>query len=393
MITRVRVKNFRSIADADVELGPLTVLVGRNGSGKSAFIDALRFVRDATQIGLDLAVERRAGLQVMKHHFSIGEVFIAFDFEFVIENKKSQYGFSLTTSNQNIYVSSEYCKVAADFPKENSEFSVKSGRLVNISDETLSTVKNYQTDLQIEHMSLALPIMAAVSRNFSLVRDALDGNYYTEFSRGLWIPQTPLPNDEMKDMGINFASVLQKLARTDAIIPVNNALSRIVSDIKSLRCIELGDFLLPQVEHEYVNDGHKNTIWRDLGQESAGTVRASALLVALKQIISPQKRMSPLAIEEPEIALHPGALAVMADEIREAASSRQIIITTQSPDLISRFRAEELRVVERVNGATQIGRLDETQREVIERELFSAGDLLRIEGLRPEPVRAPSTGE
>ena len=43
-------------------------------------------------------------------------------------------------------------------------------------------------------------------------------------------------------------------------------------------------------------------------------------------------------------------------------------------------------IVERANGVTRIGPLDEIQREAINEELFSAGDLLRIEGLRGEPV-------
>ena len=46
MIHRFRVQNFKSIADVDVELSPVTVLVGRSGTGKSNFVHALRFLRD-----------------------------------------------------------------------------------------------------------------------------------------------------------------------------------------------------------------------------------------------------------------------------------------------------------------------------------------------------------
>ena len=46
MIHRFRVQNFKSIADVDVELSPVTVLVGRSGTGKSSFVQALRFLRD-----------------------------------------------------------------------------------------------------------------------------------------------------------------------------------------------------------------------------------------------------------------------------------------------------------------------------------------------------------
>ena len=42
-LKRVRIRNYKSLVNCDVELGALTVLVGRNGSGKSNFLDALRF--------------------------------------------------------------------------------------------------------------------------------------------------------------------------------------------------------------------------------------------------------------------------------------------------------------------------------------------------------------
>ena len=46
MIHRFRVQNFKSIVDVDVDLSPVTVLVGRSGTGKSNFVQALRFLRD-----------------------------------------------------------------------------------------------------------------------------------------------------------------------------------------------------------------------------------------------------------------------------------------------------------------------------------------------------------
>ena len=46
MIHRFRVQNFKSIVDVDVDLSPVTVLVGRSGTGKSSFVQALRFLRD-----------------------------------------------------------------------------------------------------------------------------------------------------------------------------------------------------------------------------------------------------------------------------------------------------------------------------------------------------------
>src|ERR1700691_897726 len=60
-LRRVRISGYKSIAFCDVELQPFTILVGRNGSGKSNFLDALAFLRDSLALGLPEAVRRHGG--------------------------------------------------------------------------------------------------------------------------------------------------------------------------------------------------------------------------------------------------------------------------------------------------------------------------------------------
>ena len=61
-ITKVWAKNFRSIEHAELELDPLTVLVGPNASGKSNLLDILGFLSDAARDGLKTAITRRGGI-------------------------------------------------------------------------------------------------------------------------------------------------------------------------------------------------------------------------------------------------------------------------------------------------------------------------------------------
>ena len=46
MISRLAIKNFRSLRDVELRPGPLTVLIGANGAGKSNILDALRFLKE-----------------------------------------------------------------------------------------------------------------------------------------------------------------------------------------------------------------------------------------------------------------------------------------------------------------------------------------------------------
>lgn len=73
-VRRVRVRGFRSIAGCDVSLGSLTVLLGFNASGKSNFLDVLRFVADAVSTSPAQAVADRGGLGALLHRSSHGAV-------------------------------------------------------------------------------------------------------------------------------------------------------------------------------------------------------------------------------------------------------------------------------------------------------------------------------
>src|SRR5687767_5882789 len=60
-LRRVQIQGYKSLARCDVRLHPLTILVGRNGAGKSNFLDALAFLRDVVEFGASEAVTRRGG--------------------------------------------------------------------------------------------------------------------------------------------------------------------------------------------------------------------------------------------------------------------------------------------------------------------------------------------
>jgi predicted ATPase len=103
------------------------------------------------------------------------------------------------------------------------------------------------------------------------------------------------------------------------------------------------------------------------------------LLTALIQSPPP----SLLAIEEPELAIHPGALTVIRDFIVEAQRHTQIILTTHSPELLDHFEADYIRVVHRAGDATRISPMDEDQRNAVRDSLATLGEVLRHEGLKP----------
>src|SRR6267154_3935173 len=69
-LRRVRIRGYKSIAFCDVSLQSLTILVGRNAAGKSNFLDALAFLRDALRYNVAEALRRRGGIDNVLHRTS-----------------------------------------------------------------------------------------------------------------------------------------------------------------------------------------------------------------------------------------------------------------------------------------------------------------------------------
>ena len=94
----------------------------------------------------------------------------------------------------------------------------------------------------------------------------------------------------------------------------------------------------------------------DVHDLSDGTLRAIALLAALAQ---PEQTLPKLiAIDEPELGLHPAAIGIIASLVRSVSTRAQILVATQSPALLDEFAPEEVAVIETRDGESTVRRLD-----------------------------------
>jgi predicted ATPase len=205
--------------------------------------------------------------------------------------------------------------------------------------------------------------------------------FYTIYPNDLREPQrlsNPYPFDER---GQNLAAVLRDIKSNNprAAELINDAMGAAVEGVQEYSVSEVGTFLVTRLHH-HISQRRGQDLTLDLAQESDGTLRMLGMLTAMYQ----EPPRSLVALEEPESTIHPGALGVLSDVLQEASLRSQVIITTHSPDLISNFPADVLRVVEKEDGVTRVGPVSEAQRGAIAEKLFSAGELMRIEGLRRE---------
>ena len=140
---------------------------------------------------------------------------------------------------------------------------------------------------------------------------------------------------------------------------------------------EIGD----SIELEWFHADDPDTV---LGprQLSDGTLRFICLTTLLLQPVELQPEL--ILVDEPELGLHPSALALLAEMLQHAGDSRQVVASTQSADLVSEFEPEDVVVVDRREGASTFTRLDRDDlREWLEE--YALGELwkMNIFGGRP----------
>lgn len=382
-LKRVRIRNYKSIKFCDVELEPLTVLVGRNGSGKSNFVDALGFLRDVVTKNLSIAIDDHGS----RHRLLYGSATTGcIEFAIVAEVDDHMAGRRMEL---------EY-EIAVDFPSEGGGLlSVEKARMRRVGDPPSVTrlgfeVRHTREVADVEFIGDEWPKLTPMNgiglRNRSflgflaeprllqfadLLSRVLAYNFAPHEFR---IPTESQPDTYLDPRGIHLPSVITTTRNRDPwlIERVSQYLKVITETVEFKR-------VLPLVSHETLEfhvRANGSSFDLPAASMSDGTLRALATLVAVFQetYAGPP---SLVAIEEPETSLHPAASAALVDALDEATGRTQVLITTHSTELLDNetIRPDNIRVVEMIDGETVVAKVDEATVEIVERRLDSLGGL------------------
>ncbi|MCX6347894.1 MAG: AAA family ATPase [Candidatus Aureabacteria bacterium] len=384
-LRRVILKNYKSIASCSVNLGPLNFLVGANGAGKSNFLDALRFVSESLNSSLDHALRERGGIAEVRRrtsgrsghptHFRISLRFCLPD------DTKGLYAFRVGSRKKGSFeVQEEECHVYKQALEERF-FKVESGHVVDSKASVKTSVMPPASD---DRLYL---VAAAGLPDFRPIYDALfHMGFYNLNPDKIRELQTPDAGELLRRDGGNLASVLDLMKKENKISRqrVVEFLSKVVPGVQDVMVKRVGK----KETLEFHQVGSNETPWRFTAENmSDGTLRALGVLTALFQSANGGAKRIPLVgIEEPEMAVHPGAAGVLRDALSTAAERTQVVATSHSPDLLDdkSIHADSILVVLNVNGETEIGPLKETDRSAILDHLCTAGELLRTTKLEPD---------
>lgn len=356
-LSRLVLRGYKSITECDLEVGALNVLIGANGAGKSNFIGFFCLISQILDQQLQTSVGLAGGPDALLHYGrkTIEELHA----EMYFGNNGYRFTLRPTQDNRMMFAyEALWCNGHGDYRPASGHFETyvetQKGRTA-IYEFVVPAMRSWR----LYHFHDTS--VSALSKQIHNIND----------------------NEFLREDARNIGAFLLRLKMHH-----DEHYRRIVRAIRLVAPF-FGDF------HLRATVDHTQRIqleWTEHGQDepftasalSDGTLRFICLATVLLQ---PEAYMpKTLLIDEPELGLHPFAITVLAGLIKSAVQDHQVIISTQSVELVNEFDAQDLIVVDKHQGASTFKRLDMA---VLEEWLseYSLGELWKKNILGGRPGR------
>jgi predicted ATPase len=346
MINQISIKNFKSIQKLTLALSPLNILIGANGAGKSNFISFFKFLNNLYNQQLQNYIAEQAGAENILH--------------FGLKKSDNLTG-NIQFDNKNMY----YFTLKAN--KEGSLYFEKEGTRFNAYDvfwDDVPIVDSNRESKLIEFKHGRYHYVNYYMKSFKIF-------HFHDTSNTAKIKHKGNIDDNsfLRENGQNLAAYLYFLQEKHP-----KDFKKIEMVIRSIAPFFDSFILKP----DRIREDQIRLEWKEKNSDmylnathlSDGTLRFMALATLLLQPDLPKV----IIIDEPELGLHPFAINKLAGLIKKASAQSQIIIATQSVNLIDNFEPEDIITVDRKENQSVFQRQSsETLKDWINE--YSIGDL------------------
>jgi predicted ATPase len=331
-LDHIQVTGFKSIHKLDLDLNPLNILIGANGSGKSNFISLFKLLNEIVSGNFQIYVSQSGGADAFLYYGRKETD------EITVELNAGQNAYRcswLPTADNTLIFGSETCTFFGDYVDKKDYLIGRGNRESNLPERAKTNrvaryVLQHLKSWKVYHFHDTSE-SAPVKR-----RGSLNDNQYLRTDAG------------------NLAAFLYRMKATA------NQNYESIRDMVRMVAPFFGDFVLRPIPDSM---DQIQLEWRERGSDypflahhlSDGTLRFMCLATLLLQPDLP----STVIVDEPELGLHPYAITLLASIMRSAASRAQLIISTQSVTFVNQFQAQDLLIANRRERATTIERLDE----------------------------------
>lgn len=338
-VSEIQIHNFKSIKELKLPLRGINILIGPNGAGKSNFIQFFNLLNNIVSQNLQNYIVANGGADNFlyfgrKHSNS---------FSGTITFGLNEYSFELSaTADNNFYFTKEITKY------RNPYYESKSSRNLANGNRETNLIKQYKAD---QKQSVAYHIIKAMT--------TWRVYHFHDTSSTAKVKQECDVNDNrtLRRDASNLAAFLYLLQEKhkDYFLRIENTIKLIAPFFEKF-----------QLEPLELNKEKIRLEWKHIGTDeyfnanhlSDGTLRMICLITLLLQPNLPDT----IIIDEPELGLHPAAIALLTSLIKSvAAEGKQVICSTQSVTFLNHFDPEDIIVVERSNGESLFKRLERNQ--------------------------------
>jgi predicted ATPase len=360
-VTKLTITGFKSIRELrDFELRNLNVLIGANGAGKSNFIGLFRMLAEIYAGRLQLYVQQQGGPDALMHFSRKATDAIKAEFSFT---PSDSYTFGLIATNDNRLV----------FAHESFGNDELAPELAVVQ---FSTDAKSESGLKSATEKLGLPYVTSVLEDIRVY-------HFHDTGEKAKVKQPHAVNDtlRLKVDGAYLAAYLSMLKTAYA-----DSYRQIVDTIRLVAPFFYDSVFrsdaASKIQLEWTERGDPDTPFTAHAL-SDGTLRFICLSTLLLQ---PWDLMpATILIDEPELGLHPYAINLLVDLLKRASEQKQLIVSTQSVELLNRMEPEDVIVVDRKDNASTFYRLDATQLQDW-LEDYSLGDLWKQNVLGGRPA-------
>ncbi|WP_411331562.1 AAA family ATPase [Bacteroides uniformis] len=353
MIEQIFIENYKSIRKAKIKLNNLNVLIGSNGVGKSNFVSFFELVQAMLNQRLGSYILSRGGVERMLYQGRKQSDFIQSIIDF---NNTNAFFFKLKPAiggKSFIEYSGDYFNTKGESTKDYEkqwnktwwDKSVEESEIIHSSKWRAGYLRTFLKSFTVYHFH-------DTSINSPMRQACPIGD-----------------NEKLRHDASNLAAYLYRLQINEP-----QTFKLIEGVIRSIAPYFKGFKLRPNplfpdkitLEWEEV----ESDMYLDANSFSDGTLRFIALTTLLLQPELPET----VLIDEPELGLHPTAINKLAALVRKASLKKQIILATQSVNLVNCFEPQDIIVVDRENKQTVFHRLD-TEELAVWIDEYNIGDI------------------
>ena len=329
MIQKIQINNYKSIHSLELEMKPINILIGSNGSGKSNFIGFFKFLKNIYDRNLQNHIAEEGSSEDILHFGSKVSSSISGKIDFREEDERfhDAYEFELKpNADYQLFFQDEF---AIHYIHEPDEVAFPIRERIGLSGQMESSLSQWVSSIGM-----------GVITNMESFR--VFHFHDTGKTSALRKPAQVLDNDFLREDGANLPAFLYWLQQKHP-----KEFKKIEMVIRSVAPF----FDCFNLKAEKLNEEQIRLRWKEKGTDayfnakhlSDGTLRFIALATLLLQPEPPQV----ILIDEPELGLHPFALNKLSALIQKASVRTQLIISTQSANLVDNFEPEDIITVDR----------------------------------------------